>query len=134
ATIQEGAIRPLAGALLAANAQNGVHLNPSKRRMVFVRHPEHTVFHRTVLDTRRRPGAARAAFRDYGQFFGFFLADAGEALGLWFKLQFVRNHPRLFLFGFRHRTRLYSITDACDRPLGRHPEQSEGSMRYRNTY
>ena len=51
-----------------------VHLDSAKRRMIFVGHPEHAVFHRAIFDTSGRTGAAGAAFRYYGQLFGFLLA------------------------------------------------------------
>ena len=93
APVQEAPIRPLAQALLATNAKNRIHLNPSERRMILIRHPEHAVFHRTVLHARRRPRASRAALRDHRQFFGFLLSRGGEPFGLRFKLKLVRNHP-----------------------------------------
>src|SRR5579862_269514 len=63
-TIKKRSIRPLAGAFLATDAENRIHLNPPEWRMVFIGNPEHAVFNRAVFDTSRRPGASRATFRD----------------------------------------------------------------------
>ena len=59
--IEKSPVRTFAGAFLTADAEVGIDFDSSKRRMVFVRHPEHTRFNRAILDTRRRPGATRAA-------------------------------------------------------------------------
>src|SRR3954452_23099184 len=48
--IQKTPIRPFADAFFAADAQNGVHLDPSKGRIIFVRYPKHAIFHGAVLD------------------------------------------------------------------------------------
>ena len=66
AAIEETAIWTFADTLFAADAENWVNLNASKRWMVFIRHPEHAVFHRAIFDTGGRAGAARAALGDYG--------------------------------------------------------------------
>src|SRR5262249_18896729 len=79
--IQEAAVRSFADTLLATDTQNRIHLDAAERRMVFVWNPEHAVFHRAVFDARRRSSTTRAAFRDHGKFFGFFLARCGDALG-----------------------------------------------------
>ena len=50
ATIQKGPVGTFAGALLAPNAKKGIYFNVTKRGMVFVRHPKHTVFHRAIRD------------------------------------------------------------------------------------
>src|ERR1700722_6057118 len=47
--IQKATVRTLAEALLAADAQDGIDCDAAKRRAVFVRHPEHAVFHRTIF-------------------------------------------------------------------------------------
>src|SRR5579864_8784249 len=69
APIQEASIRPLADALLAADAENRIYLNSPKRRIVFIRHPEHAVFYRTILHASRRAGTTRAALGDDRQLF-----------------------------------------------------------------
>ena len=93
AAVEEAAIRPFADALLAANAEDRVHLNAAKRWMVFVRHPEHAIFNRTIFHAGRRSGATGAALGDDREFFGFLLAWGEDPLGLRFELQFVRNQP-----------------------------------------
>jgi hypothetical protein len=92
-TIEEAAVRPLAQAFLAADAENGIDRDAAKRRMIFVRHPEHAVFHRTIFNARRRAGASGAALGDDGQLFGLFLARSGQTLRSGFELLVVRNHP-----------------------------------------
>src|SRR5262249_32809664 len=79
--IQEAAVRSFADTLLATDTQNRIHLDTAEGRMVFIRNPEHAVFHRAVFDARRRSSTPRAALRDHGKFFGFFLARCGDALG-----------------------------------------------------
>ncbi len=49
--IQEAPVRTFAEALLAANAQKRVNLNPSERRIVLIVHPEHAILDRAVLHT-----------------------------------------------------------------------------------
>src|ERR1017187_7962518 len=70
AAIQEGAVRPLAGALLAADAEHGVHLDAAGGRMLLVGHPIQAIGDRAIRHTSRRTGAARAAFGDNGKLFG----------------------------------------------------------------
>src|SRR5579872_872196 len=93
AAIEETAVRALAEAFLAADAENGIDRNAAKWRMVFVRHPEHTVFHWAIFHAGRRAGASGAAFGDDREFLGFLLARGGEAFGLRFKLLLVGHHP-----------------------------------------
>ena len=61
AAIEKRAIRTFARTLLTANAEIRVDFDPPEWRMVFVRHPEHAGFNRTILDTRRRTGASGTA-------------------------------------------------------------------------
>src|SRR5207244_1291299 len=77
--IQESALRALADALLASDAQDWVHLDASEGRMVLVRHPEHAVHNWTILYARRRSRASRAAFSDHREFFRFFFPRRGNA-------------------------------------------------------
>ena len=58
--IEKSPVRTFAGALLTADAQVRINFDTAERRMIFVRHPEHACFDRTILDTCRRPGAAGA--------------------------------------------------------------------------
>ena len=51
--VEKRAIGTFAGALLAANAQVRIYFDSSKWRMIFIGHPEHAGFNRTILDTRR---------------------------------------------------------------------------------
>src|SRR5579862_9735594 len=103
ATVEEAAIRPLAQALLAPDAQNWIHLDSAERRMILIRHPEHAVFHRAVLHACRRSGAPRAALGNDRQFFGFLLARGGKSFGLGFELLFVGDHPDSFIGSSRGR-------------------------------
>ena len=59
--IEKRAIRTFARTLLAADTEIRIDFDSSKWRMVFIRHPEHAGFDRTVLDTCRRTGATGAA-------------------------------------------------------------------------
>lgn len=101
AAIEKAAVRALAEALLAADAENRIDLYASERRIVLVRNPEHAVFDGTVFDAGGRPGATGAAFGDDGEFLGFFLARRGNAFRPRLVLQLVRDHPRRFHFGWR---------------------------------
>jgi hypothetical protein len=93
AAVKEAAVWAFAQAFLAADAENGIDLDAPERGIVFVRHPEHAIFDRTVLDACGRARASCAAFGDDRQFFRLLLARGGQAFRLRFKLQFVRNHP-----------------------------------------
>ena len=94
--VQETAVRTLAEALLAANAQDRVNLDAPERRIVLVRDPEHAVFHRAVLHASRRPGATGAALRYDRQFFGLLLAGEGNPLRAGLKFLLVGHHSRGF--------------------------------------
>ena len=59
--IEKRAVRTFAGALLTSDAQVRIYFDSPKWRMIFIRHPEHTGFDRTVFDTRRGTRAAGAA-------------------------------------------------------------------------
>ena len=60
-TIEEGPIRAFARAFLTADAEVWINFDAAKRRMIFIRNPEHTSFDRTVFNTGRRPGTPGAA-------------------------------------------------------------------------
>lgn len=60
-SIEKSSIRSFANAFLAADAEIGIDFDAAKRRVIFVRHPEHTSFDRAILDTGRRAGASGAA-------------------------------------------------------------------------
>ena len=60
-TVEKRTVRTFARTFLAADAEIGIDFDSAKRRMVFVRHPEHAGLDRTILDTGRRPGASGAA-------------------------------------------------------------------------
>src|SRR5438874_3785650 len=64
--IEERAIRALADAFLAADAELRIHFDPAVGRMIFVGNPKHAVSHRTVRHASRRPGASRATLGDNG--------------------------------------------------------------------
>src|ERR1700691_2140528 len=82
AAVQEGAVRPFADALLAADAQHGIHLDVAEGRMILVGDPIHAVGHRAIRHAGGRAGAARAAFGDDGEFLGPLLARREDALRL----------------------------------------------------
>src|SRR5216683_2904788 len=100
AAVQEASVRSLAEALLASDAQDGIDLDAPKRIIILVRHPEHAVFHRAIFHARRRPRAARAAFRDDRKFLWFFLARGGDPFGARLVLLLVGHHSS----GLRHFT------------------------------
>src|SRR6185437_15162921 len=79
--VEERAVRALAGALLAADAQDRVHLDAAVRRVILIGHPEHAVFHRAVFHASGRTGATGATLGDYRQLFRLFLAGSDNALG-----------------------------------------------------
>ena len=60
-TIEKRTVRTFARTLLATDAEIRIDFDSSKWRMVFIRHPKHAGFDRTVLDTRRRTGTTGAA-------------------------------------------------------------------------
>src|SRR5207244_1139191 len=96
AAVQEAAFGAFAEAFLAADALDGVDLDASERRIILVRHPEHAVFHGSVLDTGRRARAAGAALGNDGKFFGLLLARGGDSLGARLVLQLVWHLSRRF--------------------------------------
>jgi len=59
--VEECTVWSLTNALLAANTQIRIYLNSSEWRMIFIRHPEHARFDRTILDASRRSRATSAA-------------------------------------------------------------------------
>src|SRR5207248_11703506 len=60
-TIKECSVRSLARALLTSNTEIRIDFDSSKRRMIFVRNPEHAGFDGAVLNASRRARATRAA-------------------------------------------------------------------------
>ena len=90
--VQEAAVGTFAEAFLATDAKNGIDLDAPKRRMVFVGHPEHAVFHRTILDASGRTGASGATLGNHRQFLRLLLPRSGETFRLRFKLLLVGNH------------------------------------------
>jgi hypothetical protein len=93
AAVEETAVRSLAQALLAPNAEDRIYLDAAKRRMIFIRHPKHAIFHRTIFHTCGGTRATRAALGDHSKFFRFFLAWRGDSLGARLMLQCVGDHP-----------------------------------------
>src|ERR1700680_3656467 len=82
AALEEGPVGALAGAELAANAEQGIDDNAAKRRMIGIGTPEHAVFYRAVFHTGRRARTARAVLIDYGQNVRLALAFVALAFGL----------------------------------------------------
>src|SRR5258708_18315012 len=72
--IQKRAVRSLADTFLTTNAEVRIDFDSSKRRMIFVGHPEHASFDRAVLNTGRRAGATSAAVSGDGEYPRPFLA------------------------------------------------------------
>jgi len=93
AAVEEGTFRTLAGALVAADAENRVDLDATKRRIVLVGNPEHAIFNRAIFYARGRTRAPGAAFGDNGQLLGFLFASGKEALGPGFVFELVGHHP-----------------------------------------
>src|ERR1017187_4197053 len=86
AAIQERSVRTLTGALLAADAEDGIDLDTTERPMILIGHPVHAIGHRAIGHAGRRSGAAGAAFGDDGQFLRPLLARSSDPLGLWLHL------------------------------------------------
>src|SRR2546421_3185964 len=61
--VEKRSIRSFARAFLTADAKIRIDFDASEWRMIFVRHPEHAGFDRTVFDTCGRAGTASAAIR-----------------------------------------------------------------------
>src|SRR6266700_6275716 len=93
AAVQEAAVGAFAEAFLAPEALEGINLDAPERRIVLVRHPEHAVFHWTVLHARRRPRATRAALGNYSAFLRLLLARGDDSLRARLKFLLVRHHP-----------------------------------------
>src|ERR1017187_6937695 len=94
AAVQERAIGTLAGAFLAADAEDGIHLDTAERQMIFIGHPVHAIRHRAIGHAGRRSGAPRAAFGDDGKFLRPLLAWSSDSLGLWLHLDDGRGHGK----------------------------------------
>jgi hypothetical protein len=61
--VEKSAIRSLADAFLATDAEIWIDFDAAERRVIFIGHPEHACFNRAILDAGRRTGATRAAVR-----------------------------------------------------------------------
>ncbi len=109
ATVQEAAIGPFAGTLLAADAERRIHFNPAEGRMVLIRHPIHAVGHGAIRDAGRRAGAAGAAFGDDGQFLGPLLARCFYANGFGFALDDFPTGDEILRQAVSPRTKSKSI-------------------------
>ena len=91
-TIEEAAVGAFAEALLAPDAKNGVNLDAAKRRMIFIRHPEHAIFHWAIFHAGGRTCASSAALGDHCQLLRLLLAWSGDSFGPGLELEFVGNH------------------------------------------
>src|SRR5207237_9595726 len=87
--------------LLGADGKKWNDRGAAERRMDLVRSPKHAVFDGIVFHAGAGASASSAACGDDGKFFGLFLARGGDAFGTRLVLQFVRNQPRRFDFGWR---------------------------------
>ena len=108
--VEERSVGAFAGALFAADAEDGVDLDSPEGRVIFVRDPEHAVLDRAILHAGGRAGAAGAALGNDRKFFGFLFANGGEALGPGFVLELVGNHPGLFGVGFGCHRMNYTVS------------------------
>src|SRR5262249_41885417 len=70
-TLEEGAVRPLARAELAADAKVRIDFNAAVWIVVGVGNPEHTSVDGAVFHARRRPGAASTVVEYNGDDLGF---------------------------------------------------------------
>src|SRR5437870_693379 len=93
-TVEEGAVRPFAHALLTADAEHGIHFDAAEGQMIFVGHPVHAIGHGTVRHARGRTGATGTAFGDDSKFLGPFLARSSDPLGLRLHLDDGRLHAK----------------------------------------
>jgi hypothetical protein len=91
--IEKRAVRTFARTLLTANAEIRIDFDPSKRRVVVIGNPEHTGLNRTIFDTRRRPGAARAAIGGDCQYAWTLLAR---------RLSVALRHWPVFVYDIEH--------------------------------
>ena len=66
--IKKRPIGTFAGTFLTTDAEVRIDLDTSKRRVVFIRHPEHARLDRTLLNARRRAGATGAAVGGDGKY------------------------------------------------------------------
>src|SRR5690242_18180515 len=64
ATVEEGAVGALAGALFAPDAEEGIHFDMAEGRMVLIGDPVHAIGHWAVGNAGGRSRAAGAAFGD----------------------------------------------------------------------
>ena len=53
ATVKESAVWSFTDAFLTPDAEVRINFDAAKGRMIFIGHPEHAGFNRTILDTRR---------------------------------------------------------------------------------
>jgi hypothetical protein len=69
-TVQKCSVWSFADAFLTADAEIRIDFNTPERWMIFVRHPKHAGFNRTVFDAgwgARTPGAAVGCDRKYSR-------------------------------------------------------------------
>ena len=104
--VEKGAVGTFAGALLTADAEVRIYFDTSKRWMVLVRHPEHTGLDRTILDTRRRSGATRAAIRGDGKYARPLLARG---------LSVALRHRPMFLYDVEYPffSLTFTVVESC---------------------
>ena len=67
-SIEEGAVWPLTCTLLTSDTEIRVDFDAAEGWMIFVGHPKHAGFNRTILDARRRARASGAAIGGDGQY------------------------------------------------------------------
>ena len=68
-------------------------MDSAEWRMIFVRNPEHAVFHWAIFHAGRRARAARAALSNNRQLLRFLLSWSQEAFGFGFEFELVGHHP-----------------------------------------
>src|ERR1039458_957811 len=94
AAVQKSAVGTLAGALLAADAEDRIDLDTAERPMIFIGQPVHAIGHRAIGHAGGRSGASGAAFGDDGKFLRPLLARSNYSLGLWLHLDDGRGHGK----------------------------------------
>src|SRR5437868_1353756 len=91
--VEEASVRAFAEALLASDTKNRVDLDSAEWWMVFVRNPEHAIFHGAIFHAGRRTRAPGAALGNDRQLLWFLLARRQEPFGFGFEFELVGHHP-----------------------------------------
>lgn len=98
AAIEEGAIRSLARALLAADTKIRIDFDAAKGWMILIRYPKHAGFDRAIFDAGRRSGTAGTAIRGYRE-------DPGLLFTTCFAVSL--GHRPMFVYNVVHAESFY---------------------------